>query len=120
MSGSTSVLVASDDDGLRAQVRLTLGDERFQIAEANDTAGAIRAIVAERPDVVVVDLGLPGQGALALARSTRSQPETAGVRTLVLVPRGQQVPDDAEGIDAVLAVPSTSFAMLRKIDTLVD
>lgn len=120
MSEPTAILVASGDEGLRAQVRLTLGDERFQVGEAQDTAEAIRAIVTDRPAMVVVDLELPGQGALALVRSTRSQPETAGVRTLVLVPRGRLVPDDTEGVDAVLAVPSTSFAMLRKVDTLLD
>lgn len=119
MSDVTAILVASADEGVRAQVRLTLGDERFVVSEVTDTDDAIRALAADRPHVLVIDLALPGKGALALARSARSQPETAEVRTLVLIPRGEQV-EDAYGIDATLALPSTSFALLHKIDGLVD
>jgi DNA-binding response OmpR family regulator len=114
-----TVLVASGDEGVRSQVRLTLGDERFEVHETHDTEGTIRALATERPQVLVVDLTLPGRGALALARSARSQPETADVSTLVLVPRGEHVDEEADGVDATLAVPTTSFALLRKIDGLV-
>jgi CheY-like chemotaxis protein len=115
---TTRVLVASADEGTRAQVRLTLGDERFTVEEASDTDGAIRAVAEALPDLTVLDLALPGAGALAFARTLRAQPETSRVRILLFVPRGQQVPDEDAGIDATLAVPVTSFALLRKIDEL--
>jgi DNA-binding response OmpR family regulator len=115
----TRVLVASADEGTRAQVRLTLGDDRFTVEEASDTDDAIRAVAGSPPELTVLDLALPGAGALAIARTLRTQPETSGVRVLLLVPRGQSVPDEAEGIDATLAVPVTSFALLRKVDDLV-
>jgi DNA-binding response OmpR family regulator len=116
---STRVLVASADEGTRAQVRLTLGDDRFTVEEASDTDDAIRAVAESPPELTVLDLALPGAGAVAIARTLRTQPETSRVRVLLLVPRGQPVPDEAEGIDATLAVPVTSFALLRKVDGLV-
>jgi DNA-binding response OmpR family regulator len=115
---TTRVLVASPDEGIRAQIRLTLGDERFTVTEAADTDDAIRAVAGEVPTLTILDLTLPGPGALAFARTLRSQPETASVRVLLLVPRGQDTPSDAEGVDASLAVPMTSFALLRKVDDL--
>jgi DNA-binding response OmpR family regulator len=115
---TTRVLVASADQGTRAQVRLTLGDDRFTVEEAPDTDGAIRAVAETLPDLTVLDLALPGAGALAFARTLRAQPETSQVRVLLLVPRGEGSPE-AAGVDATLAVPVTSFALLRKVDELV-
>lgn len=119
MDERTCVLVASADDGVRSHVRLTLGDERFDVREAEDTDGAIRSIATEMPALVVMDLSLPGTGALAIARSVRAQPETAGTRMLILVRRSDAVPEDAPGVDATLAFPSTSFALMRKADELL-
>ena len=119
MIDRATVLVASDDEGTRAQVRMTLGVDRFEVHEAQDTDEAIREIAERLPVVVILDLALPGRGALAVARSVRTQPETAMAKSLLLVPRGEQVAADAVGVDASLAVPTTSFALLRKVDDLL-
>jgi DNA-binding response OmpR family regulator len=116
---TTMVLVSSPDEGLRAQIRLTLGDDRFAITEAPDTDDAIRAVAAEVPDLAILDAQLPGAGALALARTLRGQPETAEVRTLLLVQRGEDA-TVVEGVDATMAVPMTSFALLRRVGALLE
>jgi DNA-binding response OmpR family regulator len=112
------VLVASPDEGTRSQIRLTLGADRYTVVEAADTDDAIRAVAGEIPALAILDLTLPGAGALAFARTLRSQPETAGLRVLLLVPRGEEPPAAADVIDASLAFPTTSFALLRKVDDL--
>jgi DNA-binding response OmpR family regulator len=115
----TFVLVASGDEGVRSHVRLTLGDERFDVHEAADTDDAVRAIATSTPSLLVLDLALPGTGALAIARSVRAQPETQHARTLILMQRSDTVAEDAPGVDSTLAFPSTSFALLRKVDELL-
>jgi two-component system, OmpR family, phosphate regulon response regulator PhoB len=115
---ATVVLVASPDEGLRAQVRLTLGDERFEVLEATDTDDAVRAVAETVPALVVLDQQLPG--ALMLARSLRSEAATADARTLLLVPRRAAQPDDGSGIDATMSVPMTSFALLHRVDELLE
>lgn len=119
MNEPTSVVVVSTDVGTRSHVRLTLGDDRFSVREAEDVATAAHLVAQQRPGVMVLDLDLPDGGALALARNLHSQPETGAVRTLVLVPRGGAVPDGEPGIDASLMVPSTTFALLKKVDGLL-
>jgi DNA-binding response OmpR family regulator len=111
------VLAASPDEGLRTQIRLTLGVGQLELMEAADTEGAIRQVAAVVPSLLVLDLALPG--ALALARTLRSQPETAHVRTLLLVARGGEAPRAPEGVDGSLAVPTTSFALLRRVAALL-
>jgi DNA-binding response OmpR family regulator len=115
----TVVLVASPDEGTRAQVRLTLGDERFEVIEATDADDAIQVMASTVPALAVLDDQLAGAGALAVARRLRAQPETAQVRTLLLVPRGVATTGDGAEIDATMAVPMTSFALLHRVDELL-
>jgi DNA-binding NarL/FixJ family response regulator len=67
MAGSTSdvrarVVIVEDEADVRDLVRFRLGlDDRFQVVgEAADSATALLVVSAERPDVVVLDLRLPG------------------------------------------------------------
>ncbi len=119
MPATTPVLVASGDAGTRAQVLLTLGDERFTVHEAEDTDQALQVIASDLPPLIVLDAELAGAGALAVARSLRRQPETAGLRILLLSRRDAPVASDAVGVDATLALPFTAFALLRKVDGLL-
>jgi CheY-like chemotaxis protein len=119
VSDTVAVLVASADAGTRAQVALTLGHARFEVMEAADTDAAIRRVAVDRPPLLVLDAALPGAGALALARTVRSQPETLATRVLVLTDRGQPPADASDAVDATLAAPFTAFALLRKVETLL-
>ncbi|MEX0836251.1 MAG: response regulator [Nitriliruptor sp.] len=116
----TDVVVVSADGGTRAQVALTLSAGRFAVTEADDTDAAIRTVASRRPPLLVLDQALPGKGALALARSIRTEAETAGTRVLLLTSRGDDTADGATGVDATLALPFTAFALLRKVESLLD
>ena len=119
MNPAAEVLVASPDAGVRAQVALALDGQRFGVVGAIDTDEAVSQIAARPPAVLVVDLRLEGRGALALARTLRSQAETDRIRVLVLTPAGERVPEDAAGVDGVLATPFTSLTLLRRVEGLI-
>jgi len=72
------VLVADDHPPTRADVRGVLDrDGRFEIcAEAADAAGAVRQALHEKPDVCLLDLGMPGNGLSAVWEITARIPET--------------------------------------------
>jgi len=114
-----TVVVASASDGVRAQLRLTLGEERFEVVEAEDTSGAATEIAGRRPGVVVLDADLPGDGARSLATSLRAHPETEHVRILLLAPRERDVAELPDEVDATVGLPATSFALLRRIEDLL-
>lgn len=119
--GPRRILVADADEGTRTQVRLTLTGDLYDVVEAADTEAAIRHIAALLPDLVLLDLGLPGAGGLRLTRSLKAQPETRPAVVVLLYDRVDGVDDDeAEdaGVDAVLAKPFTSLGLLAKVDAL--
>ncbi len=72
------VLIADDHAPTRADVcRVLDHDKRFEVcAEATDAAGAVQAALREKPDVCLLDLGMPGNGMSAVWEIAARMPET--------------------------------------------
>lgn len=68
---TTTVLVVDDERPLVRLVRSYLERERFRVVEAFDGRQAVDAARVEAPDVVVLDLMLPGVDGLEVAREIR-------------------------------------------------
>jgi two-component system, NarL family, nitrate/nitrite response regulator NarL len=81
MSARSRVLVADDHAPTREDVRAAVdSDPRFTVvALAGDAAGAIQAALRERPDVVLLDMRMPGSGAAAAWEITARLPGTRAV-----------------------------------------
>ncbi|KAA0212004.1 MAG: response regulator [Lautropia sp.] len=83
------ILVVDDEDDIRDLLVNYLSGFGFEVAAAAD-GRAMRAEVArERPDIVLLDLGLPGEDGLSLARELRTQPHPPGI--IIVTGRGQAV-----------------------------
>jgi DNA-binding NarL/FixJ family response regulator len=68
-----TVLLADDDDRFRALIRSVLEDDGYRVvAEAADAPGALALAAEHRPDVVVIDLVLPGADGLSAVVALRS------------------------------------------------
>jgi len=67
-----TVLFIEDDDAIRLALRLALEDEGYDVVEAADGAAGLVAFGARQPDIVLVDLGLPGVSGLEVCRAMRS------------------------------------------------
>jgi DNA-binding response OmpR family regulator len=73
MPDTVSVLVVDDDPDVREMLRDYLSEHGYEVLEA-DSGPAMRACLAERvPQVVLLDVGLPGEDGLSLARYLRER-----------------------------------------------
>jgi DNA-binding response OmpR family regulator len=72
MSQPESILLVEDDDELRALLASRLVAEGYEVREAADGPGAIRSVFAQPPDVVVLDVGLPGLNGFDVCRAIRA------------------------------------------------
>lgn len=81
-----TVLLADDQALLRSAFRVLVDSEPGMrvVGEAADGAEAVRLARAERPDVVLMDIRMPGTDGLAATREICSDPELAGVRVVML------------------------------------
>lgn len=66
-----TVLVVDDHDGFRASTRRLLERDRYRVVEATDGAHAIAQAVAERPDLILLDVHLPDMNGFEVAAALR-------------------------------------------------
>jgi DNA-binding response OmpR family regulator len=78
------VLVVDDTSETRRLMRRVLERDRFQVVEADTGEAALEAIHSARPDVVVLDLRLPGISGQDVARRVRADADPAVARTPLL------------------------------------
>ncbi|MFD6097953.1 response regulator [Nocardiopsis flavescens] len=80
------VLLADDQALVRAGFRALLdsADDIQVVAEAADGGEAVRLARAERPDVVLMDIRMPGEDGLAAAARIIAEPSLAGTRIIIL------------------------------------
>lgn len=75
-----SVLIVDDHEEFRASARALLEDEGFEVVgEAADGAEALTAVAALRPDIVLLDVQLPGEDGFAVAEQLARIPDPPAV-----------------------------------------
>lgn len=84
MARELTVLVVDDEPPIRRLLRTTLTAAGYRVAEADDAGGGMRSLAVEKPDLVILDLGLPDGGGLELIGEIR---KTSRVPIVVLSAR---------------------------------
>jgi DNA-binding response OmpR family regulator len=90
------VLVVDDEPSILEFVELGLRYEGFEVELASDGPAALAASAARRPDLIVLDLNLPGMDGLEVCRRLR---QASDVPIIMLTARGD-VDDRVEGLEA--------------------
>ena len=84
-----TILVCDDEPVLRALVRATLEGNGYQIAEARDGNEALEQARDVRPDLILLDLMMPGRTGLDALLELRADPELADIPVVMLTARAQ-------------------------------
>ncbi|GIL37811.1 response regulator [Roseiterribacter gracilis] len=72
----TKVLVVDDEPAIRRFLRTSLTAQGYDVVEADTAAGALAEAAREKPDVIVLDLGLPDADGLEVVRKIRAERTT--------------------------------------------
>jgi response regulator RpfG family c-di-GMP phosphodiesterase len=114
------LLLVDDDPGLRALVRVTFDDISVDIDEADSVAAARKQLAHARPDVIVLDVLMPGESGLDFCRALKADPETASIPVVLLsgsVGAASRVTTEA-GADAFLPKPFSPLQLLAVVERL--
>jgi serine/threonine-protein kinase len=121
-SRASTVLVAADEPGIRATIRLSLGAGKTTVVEAARPDEALELARRERPAVVLVDWRLAGTSGAALARALRDERSLAETKIVLLATR-QDAADRAAlaaaGADAQITKPFSSLQLLNLVGDLI-
>src|SRR5262245_10313162 len=107
------LLLVDDDERFRALLRTTFEAVAVEVAEAGNANEATSSIAERRPDVVVLDVALPGLDGLSFCRRLKDDPATHDIGVVLLTGL-----DDAErgagaaGADGFLQKPFRPLELL--------
>ena len=102
------ILIVEDNNDAREALREALEMAGHKIFEAGSGASGVESALANRPDVALIDIGLPGFDGYEVARRIRSASEAQGMRLIALTGYGS--PEDRQkaeqaGFDTHLVKP---------------
>lgn len=92
------VLVIDDAEDLRVLVAELLETHGFRVMSAKNGFEGVKVAVESKPDVILMDLGMPGMDGLETARLLKKQPVTSAIPIVAFT--GQNVADDLPRIRA--------------------
>jgi CheY-like chemotaxis protein len=115
-----SILVVDDDLSIRNLLRQELEDAGYRVREAGNSMEALNAIRVERPDLIVLDVMMPGMNGFDAAAVLKNDPRTADIPVIIL-----SVLEDRErgyriGIDRYFTKPFNTEQLINEIGQLVS
>lgn len=115
------ILIVDDNDDGRDMLKMLLGLHGHEVHEARDGPSAVDAIVAIRPDVAIVDIGLPGFDGYEVARRVRQFGNADRVMLVALTGYGQE--EDRRqaqeaGFDAFFVKPVEAQTLAKMLSGL--
>jgi two-component system phosphate regulon response regulator PhoB len=116
------VLICDNEAPLRALVRATLSGGKYTLVEAKDGDEALALARTTRPDLLVLDMMMPGRSGLDVLTEIRRDPELDQIAVVLLTARTQAVDRaaaEAAGADYFLAKPFSPLELMRIVDDLL-
>lgn len=82
--GHEKILVIDDDQGLIDIIQANLEPEGFRVLGATNGAEGLRLLKAEKPNLVILDVLMPGMDGWGVLQQIESDPQTAGTPVMML------------------------------------
>ena len=117
------IVVADDDVDIRELVEFKLSTLGHDVVAVSDGQAAIDACQAQRPDLAVLDVMMPGVSGLDAVRAIRADPALAGLPVILLTARAQE--SDVEtgfdsGADDYVTKPFSPRELAARVQALLS
>ena len=93
-----SILVIDDEPSIGRVVQFKLQQEGFKVRVATDGLEGLAYIKEEKPDLILLDLMMPGMDGFEVCHRLRASPETVATPVIILTARGQEM-DRIRGVE---------------------
>ena len=118
------ILIVDDQIEVRELVQVTLEIGDYQILSAENGQEAVRIAQAEHPDIILMDIMMPGSevDGLEACRQLKSDPATRDITIVMLSAKGQESDIDigkAAGADDYFTKPFSPIALIEKVEEVM-
>lgn len=86
----TQILIIEDEEDIRELVRYNLERENFSVSEAESGEAGLKAASQKKPDLILLDLMLPGKDGLQICRELKQNDSTCGVPVVMMTAKGEE------------------------------
>jgi two-component system phosphate regulon response regulator PhoB len=118
----TRILVVDDEADIRELVRLNLAREGYEILDCESGEQALSLSRSKSPDLVVLDLMLPGIDGLEVCKKLKADPKTAPIPVVMLTAKGEDADVVAGlevGADDYVAKPFSGKVLVARVRRLL-
>jgi phosphate regulon transcriptional regulator PhoB len=122
MNNGQKILVVEDEPDIRKLVQYNLAQERFKVVEAEDGEQALKLLQREKPNLVILDLMLPGLSGMELCKLLRQRSDTARLPILMLTAKAgeaDRIIGLEMGADDYLGKPFSPREMVARVRALL-
>jgi DNA-binding response OmpR family regulator len=117
------ILIVDDDAFIRRPLEFILREEGFEAFTAADGEECLRRVGDVRPDLIFLDVMMPGRDGFAVCGALKSHPDLQDVPVILLSARGMES-DRQRGLDIgasdFLTKPYSPTELLRRVRELLD
>jgi DNA-binding response OmpR family regulator len=117
-----SVLLVEDEDNIALALEHMIGRQGYRLRRVASGNDAMQAVTEERPDLVVLDVMLPGKSGYEICQMIRKDERLNDTKVLMMTARGGEVERRkglALGADAFLAKPFATTELTDRISDLL-
>jgi DNA-binding response OmpR family regulator len=121
MSGR--VLLIEDEPNIAEAIRFILSRDGWEVMVEENGAQALPRVADVKPDLVILDLMLPGMSGLEILSSLRANPATEALRVLMLTAKGQGRDREAAeraGVSAFMSKPFSNAEIRAQVRALME
>ena len=118
-----SVLLAEDEPNIVESISFLLKREGFEVMVTGDGRTALETAIAEKPDVMVLDLMLPEMDGYEVLRNLRANQEVKNLPVLMLTAKGQKIDRETAlecGADLFMTKPFSNADIIAAVNSLVS
>ena len=118
------ILIADDESSLRTLLKAVISTEnsKYEIVEAEDGDQALAKIESEKPDLVILDVMMPGHTGFEVCEKVKQDANLKNTIVLILTAKGQQTDKEwakSVGADCFLSKPFSPLELLKTIEELL-
>ncbi len=115
---TASVLVVDDEPNIVLSLEFLLKQAGFRVRMASNGEAALAAIAEDPPDLVLLDVMIPGRDGYAVCQAIRANPAWQGVRVLMLTAKGSEIQREkglSLGADDYITKPFSTRELVGRI-----
>lgn len=116
------ILIVDDEPNIVLSLEFLMKQAGFEVRTVGDGQAALDAIEAEPPDLVLLDVMLPGKTGFEVCQAIRANPDWQAVRVIMLTARGREIDREkgqALGADDYITKPFATREVVTKVQAML-